>query len=120
MRLILGLFLLLAAGVAVLTIPFQWVGLPPPGASGVYRLWYLSITAFAVPGCLFLLLMTRRNLIRSLCLIWGLWIAILTLVLLFQSAEALPMATSYGLFLIATTAIAGLTTFLFALQALGK
>lgn len=120
MRLFFGLFLILIAGLALLGLPFQWLGLPESSPASAYSLWYGSVSAFAVPLCLSLLLLTRRNLIRLLCLVWGLWIAVLTVNLLFQSQQLLPSATPYGLFLTAFTGIGGLTTFLVALQILGK
>jgi len=117
MRLFFGLFLLLLSGLALLGLPFSLLGLPEPGPSSAYNLWHQSVSTFAVPLCLSLLLLARRTLIRLLCLLWGFWMAVITVNLLFQSAQTLPTATPYGLFLVAITGIAGLTTFLVALQA---
>lgn len=118
MRLFLCLFCLTAAGVALLATPEPWLKLAPSSASGALHYWHSSLAAFAVPLSLFLLLMTRRNLIALACLGWGLWLTVLSLLLLLQSGTALPQTTPNGLLFVGFVLVSSLGTVLFAVMRL--
>lgn len=96
MRSMLCLFLLIIQGVALLVTNHTFFGLTPMGDIFFAKYWMFAVVTVAIPLSLFLLLFTKLDFVRTLALIWGLLLSVLSIGFLFQIEGAAPAVTLYG------------------------
>ena len=114
MRVILSLLLLLVGGVAFITLPEAFFGIPKNALTGVLKFWSGSLKLFAVPLSLILLSFAKNVLIRLATVLWGLWMVLVTIFFFFRMEEQAPAVTLYGKLFIAAILIVSLSVFLFS------
>ncbi len=83
-------------GVALLVTNPTLFGLAPAGGALLAKYWHLLLITIAIPLSLFLLLFTKLDFVRTLALIWGLILSLLSIAYLFLIDASSPAVTLYG------------------------
>lgn len=113
MRSMLCLLLLIIQGVALLVTNPTLFGLSPTGDVFFAKYWLFAVVTVAIPLSLFLLLFTKLDFVRTLALIWGLILSVLSIGFLFQIESAAPAVTLYGKLFVISVMIASVALTIF-------
>jgi len=110
--------LVLWAGLyAIVPSPF---GLMGETAFGALKMWQETTALFAIPFCLLLFCLSKNRFMRSLKLGWGLWNAILSGTLLWDTPARFPEITWMGMSLVALNGVLGLSMMIHTLMEFEK
>ncbi len=122
MRLFLCLLGLALAGMGLSLVPTAYLPFVPVDSRGWFGdVWVRSVGLFAIPVCFALLGLAKSALMRWLDLIWGFWIAVLSLGVLWTAKSPFSAFHSWRavLYVLAVFVLA-LGAMLFAAMALSK
>lgn len=92
----LCLILLIVEGGVLLSMHPSFLGLSPVSSSTIGNLWHSVMKLVAVPLCLFLLLFSKRDIIRFCVWLWGIFVSLLSIFYIFMIDSISPSATQYG------------------------
>lgn len=84
------------------------------------RVWLTTLRSFAIPFSLILLGFSKSVLVRSLDIIWGLWLTSLSVLVLVRAKTIWSDATQFGLLLTTGTLVLATGTIVFATIELGS
>lgn len=120
MRTLSVLLLLLTLGIAYVVLPETLLGLPTSELSRAYSLWSGSVKLLVFPFCFLVMVFNRSTVLRIGRLLWGLWMAMLSALVLVKLESVAPTVTVWGTALVAVEFIGAISLTLFETIELSK
>ncbi len=110
----ISLFLLFLAGIAACTTPPSLFNLETTLSSGKLHLWMITIKAFGIPLSLFLLKFTKNHFIKLASALWGTFLTLFSLILIFTISRLAPSVNLYGVLFIVSVLICSTSVAIFS------
>lgn len=120
MLIYLSLLFLSLAGTTACGIPKYLFSLETTLSSGKLQLWMMIIKAFGVPLSLLLLRVTKNHWVTLASALYGLMLAFLSLIVIFDISDLAPSANLYGILFVISILIFSVSLSLFSMIEISK